>query len=103
VPEKEILIITPAEWPLLAPEIFERWRPHAAVAFFTGLRRGDVFALGKADVALARGVIMATITKVGKKRALPIHDALRPYLEEALATPGPMLFPWPTESGSRTS
>jgi integrase len=65
------------------------------VAFFTGLRRGDVFALAKADIDLARGVITATISKGQKSRVLPIHEALRPYLDDALKTPGPRLFPWP--------
>ncbi len=95
VGEKAVALVTPDEWPRLAPAIYERWRPHAAVAFFTGLRRGDVFSLAKADVDLFRGIITARISKAQKVRVLPIHEALRPYLEEALATPGPQLLPWP--------
>lgn len=95
VAEKATEIVTPAEWPLLAGEVPERWRGVVAVAFFTGLRRGDVFALRKADVDLERGVLLATISKAAKHRVLPIADELRPYLEEALATPGPGLFAWP--------
>lgn len=94
IPEHQVQIITPAEWPLLEPFIFERWRPVAKVAFFTGLRRGDVFGLRKADVDMAGGVITARISKVGKERRLPIVAELRPDLERALATPGPYLFAW---------
>jgi integrase len=95
VAEKSVQLITPAEWPLLAGEVPERWRGQVAVAFFTGLRRGDVFGIRKRDVDLARGVIAATISKAKKARTLPIADELRPYLEAAVATPGPMLFDWP--------
>jgi integrase len=93
--ERQVQIITPAEWPALEPHIFERWRPVAKVAFFTGLRRGDVFGLRKADVDLAGGVLTATISKGRKVLRLPIHPELRADLEEALsATPGPFLFAW---------
>ncbi len=95
VAEQSTEIVTPAEWPLLAPELLERWRGVVAVAFFTGLRRGDIFGLRKADVDLERMVLAATISKSSKHRLLPIADQLRPYLEEALATPGPDLFRWP--------
>ena len=94
VPEHGVQIVTPAEWPQLEPHIFARWRPVAKVAFFTGLRRGDVFALRKADVDLAAGVINATISKGKKARRLPIAAELREDLERALATPGPYLFAW---------
>ena len=95
VPEQFTTIISPAEWPVLASEVPAKWRAHVAVAFFTGLRRGDVFALRKRDVDLARGTISATISKAQKARTLPIADGLRPYLEGALAAPGPLLFAWP--------
>jgi integrase len=95
VPEKAIQLVTPAEWPRFAEEIPERWRTHVAVSFFTGLRRGDVFALPKAAVSLERGILTAAMSKTGKLRQLPIHSALRPYLEQALTTPGPALFAWP--------
>ncbi len=36
-PEKAVNIVAPAEWPLLEPHIFKRWRPVAKLAFFTGL------------------------------------------------------------------
>jgi integrase len=92
--ERQTQIITPAEWPLLEPHIFERWRPVAKVAFFTGLRRGDVFGLRKADIDLATATITATISKGKKVLRLPIHSELRADLERALATPGPFLFAW---------
>ena len=95
VAEKLVQVVTPAEWPPLAAEIPERWRAQVAVSFFTGLRRGDVFALRKADVDLERGILSATMSKTEKARLLPIHSALHPYLEEALTTPGPALFAWP--------
>lgn len=92
--ERQSQIIAPEEWPMLEPHIFERWRTVAKVAFFTGLRRGDIFALQKADVDLAAGIINAKISKVGKTLRLPIHPELRPDLERTLATPGPFLFAW---------
>lgn len=88
-------LVSPAEWPQLAAELPDQWRAHVAVAFFTGLRRGDVFALPKRAVDLERGLITAEISKVQKTRTLPIPEPLRPYLDEALQAPGPMLFPWP--------
>lgn len=93
-PEKSIQVITPAEWPLLEPHIFARWRTVAKVAFFTGLRRGDVFGLRKADVDLEHQVLNATISKGKKARRLPIHDDLVADLERQLATPGAYLFAW---------
>ncbi len=93
-PEHAVSIITPAEWPLLEPHIFERWRPVAKVAFFTGLRRGDIFGLRKADVDLERAIITVTTSKAQKLLRVPIHDELRPDLERQLATPGTYLFAW---------
>jgi integrase len=92
--ERQTQIIAPEEWPVLEPYIFERWRAVAKVAFFTGLRRGDIFGLQKADVDLDGGVMNAKISKVGKVLRLPIHPELRPDLERALATPGRFLFAW---------
>ncbi len=95
--ETAVHLVTPSEWPQLAPELPEAWRGHVAVAFFTGLRRGDIFGLRKADVDLGRGVITAAISKSRKWRILPIPEPLRPYLEAAMQTPGAALFEWERE------
>ena len=100
--QKQVHIIGPDEWPALAPELPGRWRGPVAVSFFTGLRRGDVFALRKRDVDLARGVITSTNGKTGKLLALSVVQPLRPYLEEALGTvPGAFLFDVDRRPGKR--
>src|SRR5213082_286859 len=46
------------EVPLLLAEIPADWRPLFAAALWTGMRRGELFALRKSDVELSLGTIM---------------------------------------------
>jgi len=75
------------------------WRGCLAVGILAGLRKGELFGLKKLDVDLERRVLMVRrshdreTTKSGKHAAVPIHEDLVPYLEEALKSPGPWLFP----------
>lgn len=74
-------------------------RPLFASAIFTGLRKGELLGLKKSNVDLLRRVIMVTrsygrkTTKNRKAEPVPILEPLVPYLEEALATPGELMFP----------
>lgn len=75
------------------------WRGCLAVGILAALRKGELFGLQKRDVDLPRRVLMVKrshqrqTTKNGTHAAVPIHEALVPYLEEWMATPGPWLFP----------
>src|SRR5207248_2195839 len=46
------------EVPLLLAEVPAEWRPLFAAALWTGMRRGELFALRKSDVDLSLGTIM---------------------------------------------
>jgi excisionase family DNA binding protein len=75
------------------------WRGCLAVGILAGLRKGELFGLQKRDVDLAGRVMRVRrshgreTTKGGKHAGVPIHEALVPYIEEWLRTPGPWLFP----------
>lgn len=83
------------------------WTGCLAVGIFAALRKGEIFGLEKRDVDLARRILMVRrshgrdTTKGGTHAAVPIHEALVPYLEEWLQTPGGMLFP--SHDGKRRS
>ena len=70
-----------------------------------GLRKGELFALRKSDVDLARGTITVArsherdTTKGGAAALLPLPTALRPWIEYQLAhAPGHLVFPAPDGS-----
>lgn len=83
------------------------WRGCLAVGILAGLRKGEIFGLMKRDVDLKRRALLVRrshgrqTTKGGTHAAVPIHEDLIPYLEEWLATPGPVLFP--NHDGGRRS
>jgi integrase len=87
------------EWEPVLAEVPDAWRGPVAVGLYAGLREGEIFGLLKADVDLDRGVVMvwrswdAPRTKDGKAMPVPIAEQLRPRLELALRSPGPLLFP----------
>jgi len=76
--------------PRLLTALDARWRPIFATAIYTGLRRGELLALRKADVDLDAGTIAVcrshgnATTKGGHADLLPIAEELRPYLRAAL-------------------
>jgi integrase len=79
-------------------------RPVFAAAIFTGLRKGELCGLQKADVDLPRRLLVARRSydrpypKSRKQRVVRMPDELVPFLEHAIATfPGPWFFP--DESG----
>jgi excisionase family DNA binding protein len=75
------------------------WRPCFAAALYLALRKGEAFGMRKehynrADHEIAIAVSHSASTTKGKKLVvLPVPPSLRPFLDEALKTPGPFLFP----------
>lgn len=78
----------------------DAWRDLFATAIFTGLRKGELFGLRKADVDLRNRILTVTrsydraTTKGRRAECIPIAAPLIPYLEHALDTAkGELLFP----------
>lgn len=87
--------------PMLA-KVPPHWRPLFATAVYTGLRKGELLGLARADVDLVRRQITVRhsygrATKGAHEEAIPIARELVPFLEEALrvAPPGELCFPAP--------
>lgn len=81
--------------------VSDYWRGCCAVGILAGLRKGEILPLRKSDVDLARRVLLVqrshefvgTKGSRGKPEAVPIPEALVPYLLPWLDSPGPLLFP----------
>lgn len=89
---------------LLIPQVPRQWRALFATAVYTGMRRGELVALHKADVDLdpERPTITvcrswdADSTKSGEPRVIPVHPELAPHLASAIASsPSALVFPRP--------
>lgn len=107
VEDVERFKVTPRPRKVLAVDEFEqvlaevprRWEGPVATGLYAGLREGEIFGLLKEDVDLKAGLLMvwrsweAPRTKDGKALPVPIAPQLRPRLEAALGSPGPLLFP----------
>ena len=85
--------------PLLAV-LNPKWKPLFATAIYTGMRKGELFALRKADVDFDAGLIMVSrshdrdIPKGGRAEAIPINSELVAYLKRAIAaSPSELVFP----------
>ena len=81
-----------------APEVF-------ATALYTGLRKGELLGLCKADVDLENRLLTVShsyrrdTTKGGHADVIPIATELVPYLEEAISrSPSALVFPMPDGS-----
>ncbi|MFH1177171.1 MAG: tyrosine-type recombinase/integrase, partial [Acidobacteriota bacterium] len=88
------------EVPVLLAAVSPGWRPLFATAIFAGLRKGELFALRKRDVALDAGLLTVArshdhaTTKGGRADVIPIHPELRPFLAAAIKTsPSELVFP----------
>src|SRR5713226_5089998 len=105
VPKRVYMTLTPEQIQKMLEQVPEEWRPLFACGPALGLRKGELFALRKADVDLARGTISVCrsherdTTKTATAAVLPIPTALRPWLERQLReAPGTLLFPAPDGS-----
>jgi integrase len=94
-------ILTLEEIPRVLEATPDYWRGVFAVGLLAGLRKGEIFGLMKADVDLAKRRLLVrhshghdrTKGGDGLPEAVPIHDALMPFIEAAMASPGACLFP----------
>jgi integrase len=87
--------------PVLA-SVPPKWRSPLATAVYTGLRKGELFGLKKADVDFSIGMIFVRrsydreTTKGGHEDGIPIASEVAPYLEEAIErSPSELVFPRP--------
>ena len=104
VPKRVYRTLSPEQMGKMLVEVPADWRPLFACAAL-GLRKGELFALRKSDVDLARGTITVArsherdTTKGGAAAVLPLPTALRPWIEYQLAhAPGHLVFPAPDGS-----
>jgi len=99
-PKRAYVTLRASEVPLLLAAAPSAWRGVFAAAIYTGLRKGELFGLRKTDVDLEGRTIMVCrsygreTTKGGHADAIPIADALVPFLENALsASSRELVFP----------
>lgn len=82
------------------------WRLIMAAAAYTGMRKGEIFGLRKADVNLRDGTILVTrshdqdTTKGKHADLIPISEKLRPFIEQAMDE-SKCEFVFPTAEGTR--
>jgi len=83
--------------PLIA-SLKPKWKPLFATALYTGMRKGELFALRNGD--FDAGVILVSrshdrdVPKGGRVEAVPINEELVPYLKKAMtASPSELVFP----------
>jgi integrase len=100
VPKRVYVTLTPDELARMLDQVPEDWRPIFACGPALGLRKGELFALRKTDVDMARGTLAISrshdrdTTKGGDAALLPIPAPLRPWIEHQLRhAPGALLFP----------
>ena len=105
VPKRAYSTLRADEVPNLLKAVPEGWRGLFACALFTGLRKGELYGLQKADVDLTERTMLVTrshgrdTTKGGHEDTIPIADSLLPYLKDAVENaPGSLVFP--REDGS---
>jgi integrase len=108
VPKRLPTFLTVEEVPRVLAALPDKWRPLFATAIFTGLRKGELLGLHKADVDLAMRLISVRrsyardTTKGGHAEAIPIAIELVPYLETALGSSRSELV-FPNDDGSMMS
>ena len=94
------------EVPRLLTAVDPRWRPLFATAIYTGMRKGELLGLTKADVHMQSGIIYVRhshgrdTTKTGKEDVVPMATELRPFLQAALDS-SRSKFVFPAEDGER--
>jgi integrase len=91
------------EVPAVLAAVTPKWRALFATAIYTGLRKGELFALQKSDIDLTNGLITVSRShdrdtpKNGRSEAVPINsELLAHYLQHAMrASPSELVFPAP--------
>lgn len=68
------------------------WRCLIVVAYFTGLRRSDLFALEWSQLDLAEGTLDFTARKTGKADIWPLHPVAITHLERLRTPKGGRVF-----------
>jgi integrase len=101
-PKRAYVTLRAEEVPLLLAAVPDGWRAVFAAALYTGLRKGELFGLRRNDVDLDHRTITVRrsydreTTKGGHADAIPIAEALVPFLEQALASStSELVFPGP--------
>lgn len=93
--------LTLEEIPQLLEKVPANWRGFFATAAYLGLRKGELCGLLKVDydrvaATLYVGRSYDALTTKGKRTDyLPVPPQLAPFLDEALESTGPFLFPAP--------
>ena len=105
VPKRKVVkrlpdYLRPHEVQPLIASLKPKWKPLFATALYTGMRKGELFALRKGDIDFDAGVILVSrshdrdIPKGGRAEAVPINEELVPYLKKAMtASPSELVFP----------
>ena len=108
VPKRLPAFLNLDEVPRVLAALPDKWRPLFATAIYTGLRKGELLGLRKADVDLASRLISVRrsyardTTKGGHAEAIPVASELLPYLETAIRrSPSELVFP--NDNGSMMS
>ncbi|MCC6810756.1 MAG: site-specific integrase, partial [Deltaproteobacteria bacterium] len=102
VPKRKPDYLRHDEVPRVLAALDPRFRPLFATAIYTGLRKGELFALKKTDVDFANKLLTVSgshgrdVAKGGRIDVIPIADALVPFLKKAVDTsPSDLVFPAP--------
>lgn len=100
VPKRLPDFLRPDEVPPVLRSLAPRWRPLFATAIYTGLRKGELLGLRKADVDLRTRLLTVgrshdrDTTKGGHEDAIPIAAEAVPWLEAAMRdSPSELVFP----------
>ncbi|MEN9818572.1 MAG: hypothetical protein RLZ32_2452, partial [Gemmatimonadota bacterium] len=95
IPKKKPEYLRPDEVAAVLERVPAKWQPLFATAFFTGMRKGELLGLKKADLDLRNGTITVRrsnnfdTTKGSHEDELPIANELRPFLVTALKASPP--------------
>lgn len=94
-------VLKPDEVALVISKVAPSWRNFFACAAYLGLRKGELCGVLKEHYDPIQRTLYvgrsyaAEMTKGKRVDYLPVTDRLAPFLEAALKTPGPHLFPGP--------
>lgn len=99
VPKRQYETLAAEEVAPFLRRVAPQWRPFFACAVYLALRKGELAGAMKADVDQVRRTMVVGhsykrgTTKGGHSDLLPLPEPLRPFIEQALTSPGPYLFP----------